>query len=95
MVPPSLEAQDSSGVTHDQGADLVVDGPDDDLLGGFVLGLPDSTSVPCLCVSLVQAVLAPPSRSSLTPLRGAGRGRPTSAFAVPEMLTVLGSDCAT
>jgi hypothetical protein len=92
MPPTRVQVQDAARVPDRQGADLPLDRPADDVLGGLVLGLRDPQGMPGLGVSFVTPVLPPPPRA---PLAGPGRpagGGAGAGLAVAQVLAVLGPD---
>ena len=92
MPAVGIQVQDAARVPDRQGADLVVDGPGDDVFGGLVAGLPDPPGVPGLRRPLAAPVLPPPPRPPLTGPGSAGRGGPSPALAVTQVLAVFRAD---
>jgi len=92
MPAAGLQVQDAAGVPDRQGADLVLDGPGDDVFRGLVAGLPDPPAVPGFGRPLAAPVLPPPPRPPLTGPGSAGRGGPGPALAVTQVLAVFRAD---
>ena len=101
-APPGVEAPvlflaaagmgDALGVTDDEGPDPMGDGPVDDGLGGFMVGLADAATVPRLGVALLGAEFAPAATPALAPPWGFGAQVAGAGFGIGEMESFLGAD---
>jgi hypothetical protein len=92
MPPPRVQGKDAARVADRQGADPVLHGPGDHGLGGFVVGLADSTAVPRLGEALAAAELSPAPRAALAGRGCPPRHRPAAGLAVFEVLVAFGTD---
>ena len=97
MEPPVLcgaaaGVGDALGVADDEGADVMVDRPCDDGVGGFVLGLVDPSPVTRLGTPLLVAEFAPAAAAALPAPRRLRAHVAVAGFGVGEMDAFLGAD---
>jgi hypothetical protein len=92
LHPARVVVGDACGVAHDEGADLVLDGEGDDLLGGLVLGLMDATAMAGFDPPQAGPVAAPAPRPALPRLRRAAGGRGLPCLLILEVQVALGAE---
>jgi hypothetical protein len=90
--PTYIAVGDSLRVAHQQGADALLDGEGDDLLGGLVLGLVDAAAMPRLDPPQAGPVAAPPPGAALPRLRCASGGLGLPRLLIRKMQPVLGAE---
>jgi hypothetical protein len=81
---------DALGIANHQGADPMVDGEGDNLLGCLMLSLVDAAAVANLEAALSQPVAAPAARATLPGLGCSPCGLSLAGLPVAEMQVALG-----
>jgi hypothetical protein len=89
-----IPAGDPLRIAHHQGADAMLDGEGDDLLGRLMLGLVDAAAMPCLGTPHPDPVVAPPPRSALSWRWRSSAGSALADLLIVQVQEVLGTDCA-
>jgi len=92
MPPPGVQTEHAARVTDRQRPDLLPDGPPNDRLSSFMLGLPHPPPVTRLDRPMAAPVGPPPPRPALPRLRCPPCHRGGAGCAVAQVLPTLGAD---
>jgi hypothetical protein len=92
LHPAHVLVGDACGVAHDEGADPLLDGEGDDLLGGLVLGLVDAAAMARLDPAQASPMAAPAPRPSLAGPGCAAGGSGVPCLLILKMQVALGAE---
>ena len=92
MPPPGIQTEHAARVADRQRPDLLPDGPPNDRLSSFMLGLPHPPPVTRLDRPMAAPVGPPPPRPALPRLRCPPCHRGGAGCAVAQVLPTLGAD---